>query len=261
MGQSIFFSNNSKWNPNLFTHVDYQSFTLRIATPQIIGGPVITFKDSISDVTIAQINTTVGVGAQYFLNPLLATTARLEITAYGLNNGKPFLRPSIIIGVKPFYSISSCKTAREKQDFFYQGRLEVDGLIWLQPKNSNLKNAKNYYYAMAKAKYFFNKYVGAGGYLDLNFIGTEFELGTKLYVETQIKLINRLYLSPSIVAEYLNVKDVRTAKTLSANLGLSYFVNKNVAWNLNFISVPIYDSNTTKPSILFLDNTFSYYLK
>ena len=261
VGIQYFYLNDSKWNPYLSANVAYSVTRLRLQFVNTLPGSIV--KDTVFNYNINQVDASVGTGVQYFLNENLAVKANFLFTNFGVGSktSKPLLQQEYRISLQPFYSLKSSKEAKDIKDFFYRGRTSVNGEILFAPKKIGIANDYNIFVFSAGAKYFLHKYLGIGGGLGIYNISKTLSISASLNTETNIKLLKRLYFSPSLGVFYSHGKLNGDKTNVSANLGFSYFINKNIAWNLGFLSVPIYNKETTKPKILYLNNSFSYYLK
>ena len=266
-GVQYYYFKDSKFKPYLLANVGYSSLTFRLKTI-VIGNNINTTTypliiDTLGKtITINQINASVGTGVQYFLNENLALDASFKYTAFAIDkNSKPLLQQEYRIRIQPFYSPKSYREANDVKDFFYRGRLAIGGGILFAPEKRKIVNDYSIFDIGAGTTYFFNKYFGVGGSFNLYTIGKNISVVSSLSTQSNIKLVKRLYLSPSVGVSYSHSKNIGNTTNLSANLGFSYFINKNIAWNLGFLSIPIYSTETKKSNFLYLSNSFSYYLK
>ena len=269
IGGQYYFLESSKWNPHVFTDFSFshtktaKNESIRISGP----GNFFQLKDTTIITKLNEVDASIGVAAQYFLNENLAVVGTCEFTNYGVGKKtNSAFEQSIAIYLQPFYSAKSYKEANETKDFFYKGRTQIAGSLLVVPIKRGILNTYNLFGLNANLKYFPHKYLGVGVGLNVFSIfkttsGIAPSVAATLNTETNIKLLKRLYLSPSLGVFYSHGKLSGGKTNISANLGFSYFINKNIAWNLDFLNVPIYNTETIKPKILYLNNSFSYYLK
>ena len=268
IGGEYYFLENSKWNPHVFTDFSFRH-KKTTAMLNLIPRPdgFFSIKDTTIITKLNEVDASIGVAAQYFLNENLAVVGTCEFTNYGVGKKtNSAFEQSIGIYLQPFYSAKTYKEANEIKDFFYRGRTQIAGSLLVVPIKRGILNTYNLFGLNANLKYFPHKYLGVGVGLNVFSIfkttsGIAPSVAVVLNTETNIKLLKRLYFSPSLGVFYSHGKLNGDKTNVSATLGFSYFINKNIAWNLGFLNVPIYNKETTKPKILYLNNSFSYYLK
>jgi hypothetical protein len=270
----------SKLNPYISTGFDYSKFTFLSNLTSFGNGTTlgsgrnvtngVIFSNPGIDTTFhkfffQQFDASIGTGVQYFINENIALDAHLNFTAFGVTqkNVKTLMQQEYTVRLKPFYTSSSYKSAKEIKDFYYRGKTQILGSLSYYPKTIGATVGHSSFYINGGATYSLNKFFAAGAsffYAKSN-IYTQLNVG--LNAESNVKLYKRLYLSPNLNYSFSKIDKYLGISSINANLNLKFFVNKNIAWTANLLSVPLYKTNKTnsQSETVYFRNGFTYFLK
>ncbi len=232
---------------------------------------IIIVRDSVYHIN--QLYVSVGTGVQYFINENVALDARFVLTAYALTDKKskqPY-SSAYTLNLRPFYTSASYQSAKEINNFFYKGKIEISGKVLYIPKvisnssplgNSSLSRNSSLLSMSAAANYSLNKWLTVG--VDLNYwkiANSNAIIRAGSNVGINLKLSKRLYLTPNVNLSWS--KDIDLDIISEANIGAKYFINKNIAWTTTFFSFELYNTQTffSRYENLFFYTGVTYYLK